>query len=125
MSLDVESTASGMWVGLVHGADVVALDDVPAAALGVTLSPAGSGRWVIARAEATDTFALLEQLAATPLERAALAERLQFVVQQRRAWRARDAGAGSTGAPGTRRCAVFEVLVVEQALREALRAGEP
>ena len=115
---DHDSTADGMATARVHGADVVALDDVPAHALADTLAPTGSGSWVVARVVAADTFALLEQLAATPLERAALAGRLRFVVQQRRAWRARDAAA-------SRRCSVFEVLVVDDGLRQALRAGEP
>ncbi len=113
-------TAEGMSVALVHGADVIAIDDVSPEELRATLAPSGSGRWVLARVAATDTFALLEQLASTPLERAALAERLRFVVQQRRAWRSRD------GAPNAAsRCSVFEVLIVDDGLREALRAGEP
>ena len=120
-----DSTAEGLATARIHGADVVALDDVPAHALADTLAPTGSGSWVVARVVAADTFALLEQLAATPLERAALAERLRFVVQQRRAWRARDAAPAPSGAPASRRCPVFEVLVVDDGLREALRSGEP
>ena len=117
--------AEGMSLALVHGADVIAIDDVTPHELPATLAPSGSGRWVLARVAATDTFALLEQLASTPLERAALAERLQFVVQQRRAWRSRDAAAGTSSGATSRRCSAFEVLVVDDGLRDALRAGEP
>src|SRR5206468_12047238 len=92
---------------------------------GETLAPAGSGRWVLARVEAADTFALLAQLGATPLERTALAERLRFVVQQRRAWLGREAAPQTADGPVPRRCPVFEVLIVEDGLRQALRAGEP
>ena len=117
-------TAEGMSVALAHGADAIAIDDVAPDELPATLAPTGSGRWVLARVAATDTFALLEQLASTPLERAALAERLRFVVQQRRAWNSRDttSNAPAEAAP---RCSVFEVLVVDDGLREALRSGEP
>ena len=120
-----DSTAEGLLTALMHGADAAVLDDVPARGLVDTLAPAGSGRWVVARVVAADTFALLEQLASTPLERAALAERLQFVVQQRRAWRARETAPEQPGSPVSRRCTVFEVLIVDDSLRAALRAGEP
>ncbi len=118
-----DSTALGLSTAALHGADVVVLDDVPAKSLAETLAPTASGRWVLARVEAADTFALLAQLAATPLERAALAERLRFVVQLRRAWLAREA-ASQADASVPRRCSVFEVLIVEDGLRQALRAGE-
>ncbi len=117
-------TAEGMSVALVHGADVIAIDDVSPDELPATLAPSGSGRWVLARVAATDTFALLEQLASTPLERAALAERLRFVVQQRRGWGWRDAESNATSHAAPR-CSVFEVLVVDDGLREGLRAGDP
>jgi len=117
------SAAEGMMTALVHGADVAALDDVPVSAVGDALAPAGAGRWTLARVAADDTFALLEQAAATPTLRATLASRLRFVVRQRRAWRRREAAPGATGAP--RRCIVFETLIVDDGLREALRTGQP
>src|SRR5205085_4202120 len=113
------TTSLGLATAFLHGADIVALDDVPALHLRDTLAPSASGRWVLARAQATDTFALLEQLASTPLERAALADRVRFVIQQRRVWRARDAATAEAAPP---RCPVYEVLIVDDGLREALRA---
>jgi hypothetical protein len=82
-------------------ADVVALDGVlGGAAVTDALSPGAAGRLVLVRTDWTDTFALLEQLSARARDRAALAERLRFVIQ------------------------VFEVLVVGDPLRAALRAAE-
>src|SRR5262249_57160234 len=67
----------------------------------------------------------LAQLTEPPLERTALSERLRFVVQQRRAWLAREAAPKSGGVHVPRRCPVFEVLIVDDGLRQALRTGEP
>src|SRR6185295_6100800 len=65
-------------------ADVVVLDGVLAGAgVADALSPGAAGRLVLVRTDWTDTFALLEQLSARAQDRAALVERLRFVVQQR------------------------------------------
>jgi type IV pilus assembly protein PilB len=119
-----DTTALGLAAAITHSADVVALDDTPVDGVRAILGPAGSGRWVIARVEAVDTFSLLHQLASTPLERVALAERLRFVVQQRRPWRARETTSSKTNEWTPRRCSVFEVLIVQDGLRDSLRAGD-
>src|SRR5262249_38430275 len=120
-----DSTTLGLSTAMLNSADIVALDDVPARALGETLSPTASGRWVIARVEASDTFALLAQLTETPREAAARAGGLRSVVQQRRGGLGREAAPKSGGVHVPRRCPVFEVLIVDDGLRQALRTGEP
>ena len=119
---------AGAWAEVVVAqcADIVALDGVLAgSAVAEALSPEAAGRLLLVRTDWTDTFALLEQLAARPQERAALAERLRFVIQQRLPRADQGASpADPSGLQGDRR-AVFEVLVAGDSLREALRAGAP
>jgi Tfp pilus assembly pilus retraction ATPase PilT len=106
-------------------ADVIVLDGVlPGETVEGALAVESAGRLVLVRTDWIDTFALLEHLAARPRQRAALADRLLFVVQQRllRADGARQ-GAHDGGLRPDRRGA-FEVLIPGEALREALRAGE-
>ncbi|HEY6193544.1 MAG TPA: ATPase, T2SS/T4P/T4SS family [Candidatus Eisenbacteria bacterium] len=114
------------WSEIVVGqnADVVALDDVFTGedAAGVLASSA-SGRLVLATTDWSDSFALVDFLSARPGGRLVLADRLRLVIQQRMARFEPDAGAEDPGTPSTR--PVFEVLLVSDALRDALRAGAP
>jgi len=107
-------------------ADLVTLDGVlEGDAIGAALSSRAAGRLVLLRTDWTDSFALLERLAARPGDREALAARLRFVVQQRLL--RRDGADEPPHAAGPRpdRCAAFEVLIVSDTLRQAIRAGEP
>jgi type II secretory ATPase GspE/PulE/Tfp pilus assembly ATPase PilB-like protein len=97
------------------------------------------GRWVLARTDWEDSFALLDWLMRAPGGRVAIARRLRAVIQQRlvatpRANTAASAGTldprgpeaavtapGGPDAPLQR--AVFEVLLVGEALRAAVLAG--
>jgi MSHA biogenesis protein MshE len=107
-------------------ADIVVLDGVlTGTAVTAALSAEAAGRLLLVRTDWTDTFALLEHLAARSQDRAALAERLRFVVQQRLLRvEGGTAPAVASGLQRDRR-AVFEVLVAEESLRASLRAGEP
>lgn len=107
-------------------ADTTVLDGVLCGdAITAVLASEASGRWVLARTDWMDTFALLDHLAGRAQDRASLADRLRFVVQQRLV------GAGVASATNTTvglradRCAALEVLVVGDAFRDALRAGAP
>jgi type II secretory ATPase GspE/PulE/Tfp pilus assembly ATPase PilB-like protein len=120
--------AAQVWAGaaLAQCADIVVLDGVlTGAAVTAALSPEAAGRLLLVRTDWTDTFAMLEHLAERAQGRAALAERLRFVVQQRLP-RVEGDGAPADGSGRLRdRRAVFEVLFAEESLRAALRAGEP
>jgi len=120
--------AAQVWAGaaLAQCADIVVLDGVlTGAALTAALSPEAAGRLLLVRTDWTDTFALLEHHAERAQDRAALADRLRFVVQQR-LLRVEGGPAPQNASALLRdRRAVFEVLFAEESLRKALRAGEP
>lgn len=119
--------AARIWaeVAMAQRADVIVLDGVlTGAAITAALSAEASGRLLLVRTNWIDTFALLEQLAERAQDRAVVAERLRFVVQQRLA---RLDGVATVWEPsGLRqdRRAVLEVLVADESLREGLRSGE-
>lgn len=119
MTLVLPSAAAvANWEAIVaaHQPEVVVLDDLAPSAVLTTLSAgAAMGRLVIARANWGDTFALLEAAAGDAHSRSALASRLNVVLQQRLV-----ASPVDSGATGLR--AVFEVLLVGDALRDAIRS---
>ncbi len=107
------------WEAIVnaHGPDVIVFDDLPLeTCLGTLAASAGMGRMILARSNWGDTFALLEQASENPHQRTTLASRLLLVLQQRLL-------------PGSACDAVarprFEVLVLSDALREAIRCKAP
>ena len=107
-------------------ADTVVLDGVLGGdAMSAALSAEAAGRWVLARTDWMDTFALLEHLATRAQHRATLADRLRFVVQQRLA--VADVANTANEAAGLRadRRSAIEVLMVGDAFRDALRTGAP
>ncbi len=108
-------------IAVAQSADVVGLDGVlDGLAVDGLVPAAGAGRLVVARTDWTDTFALLEYLASRADTRAAFADRLRCVIQQRAF---EPMPAGSNGEPHAR--VVFELLTVDDALRARLRAGAP
>jgi type II secretory ATPase GspE/PulE/Tfp pilus assembly ATPase PilB-like protein len=112
--------AGAAWESIVtaHEPDLVVLDDlVPGPDVSTFAAGAGMGRLVLARARWGDTFALLEHAASHAHWRSAVASRLHLVVQQRLL----PCAAAADGAGGGSR-AYFEVLVVGDALREAIRS---
>jgi type IV pilus assembly protein PilB len=98
--------------------DVVLLDDVlRGEAIASVLAPAGSGRLILAATDWLDSFALLSHLASTPRSRAAVAERLLAVIQQR-ALPATEVQEGRAAAAPPM---LFEVLAASPPLRQAIR----
>ncbi len=111
---DVRAT----WQELVHAhePDVVVLDDAVAGEdVAALTASAGGGRLVLARADWSDSFALLEHLGRRPHARSTTAVRLQAVLQQRLV-------PAAPGEPAGVRARI-EVLFVTDALRAAIRAG--
>jgi hypothetical protein len=120
------AVARASWDEIVVGqsADVVALDDVfTGVEVAGVLASAASGRFVLATTDWSDSFALIDFLATRPGGTQILADRLRLVVQQRMA-RFVTVGAAADSAPTPTR-PVFEVLVVSDSLRSALRDGAP
>ncbi len=120
------AVARQTWSEIVVGqnADVVALDDVFTGqdAAGA-LASAASGRFVLATTDWSDSFALIDFLASRPGGAQILADRLRLVVQQRMARFVPPGGSADLGPTPTR--PVFEVLLVSDSLRSALRDGAP
>lgn len=111
-----DALAAWERVVTLHEPDVVVLDDaVRGDDVHALTAGAGMGRLVLARADWGDTFALLEHAAARPHSRSAMASRLLLVLQQRRI-------PAPSSAPGSGTRARFEVLVVSERLRDAIRA---
>jgi len=111
------------WSEVVVGqnADVVALDDVLTGEdVAGALAGNVSGRLLLATTDWSDTFALIDFLAARPGGAQILADRLRLVIQQRLARFEPGPGAEE---PHT--APLFEVLVVSDAFRDALRARVP
>lgn len=110
------------WADIVVGqnADVVALDDVfTGEDVAGVLASAASGRLLLATTDWSDSFALVDYLGTRPGGAQILADRLRLIVQQRMA---RFVAPGGETAPAPTR-PVFEVLVVSDTLRGALRDG--
>jgi len=116
----VTGAAVRRWgqVAVAHGADGLVLDGglEGRRVRGVLGSPSHA-RWVLARSDWEDSFALIEWLTRHPQGRTLLARRLRAVIQQRMV-----AGPHSDREPGTSR-AVFEVLIATDPLLEAIRHG--
>jgi type II secretory ATPase GspE/PulE/Tfp pilus assembly ATPase PilB-like protein len=128
-------------IAVAHSADGLVLDGGLSGlrARGV-LGSATHGRWVLARTDWEDSFALIAWLARLPGGRESLARRLRVAIQQRLvAVPGTRSGSGNEGASGGQAPAsaaagvlagsgsraVFEVLVVTDALREAILEGAP
>lgn len=134
-SLDVATgSAVRHWprIAVAHAADGVVVDGgLGGRRVRTVLDGAAHGRWLLGRTDWADTFEMLEWLADAPGGRVALARRLRAVIQQRLVAtpRANAAGAGrdepepSAGPPAPLQRAVFEVLLVTDALRDGLLAG--
>ena len=105
------------WEEIVQAqdADIVVLDEVlTGASVSGVLSPAGSRRLLLVRTDWSDSFALLDYLAEQTQGRCVLAGRLLAVIQQRGVRSPRPLDSPT---------ALFEVLHVTEALREAIVAG--
>lgn len=114
------------WSEIVVGqnADVVALDDVfTGEDVNGVLASNASGRLMLATTDWSDSFALIDFLSSRPGGAQILADRLRLVIQQRMARFEPDATSADPEAPRLR--PVFEVLLVSDVLRDALRAGVP
>ena len=111
-------------IAVAQNADVVTLDDVFTGedVAGVLASNA-SGRLILATTDWSDTFALIDFLSSRPGGAQILADRLRLVLQQRMARFEPDPGSDEPEAARTR--PVFEVLLVSDAFRSALREGAP
>ncbi len=109
-------------IAVAQSADIVALDDVFTGehAAGV-LTSNGSGRLMLATTDWSDSFALIGFLASRPGGAQVLADRLRLVVQQRMAHFEPDPGTDDPEAGSSH--PVFEVLLVSDAFRNALREG--
>lgn len=119
--------ALAMWEETViaQNADLVLLDEVlKGDHVMQTLSPAGSGRLMLATTDWTDSFALLSFLSSTPRARVVLADRMLAIIQQR-ALRASTprADSASDGTPAPHTAVLFEVLTASDLLREAIRSN--
>jgi type II secretion system (T2SS) protein E/type II/IV secretion system protein len=120
--------ATRMWgeVAVAQCADIVVLDGVlVGTAISAALCVEAAGRLLLVRTDWTDTFALLEYLSTRAQDRAALAARLSFVIQQRLLRAEHEAPSVDGSGLQHDQTAVFEVLVAAESLRAALRAGAP
>lgn len=109
-------------IAVAQSADVVALDDIFTGedASGVLASNA-SGRLMLATTDWSDSFALIDFLSSRPGGAQILADRLRLVLQQRMARFEPDPASDEPDAARTR--PVYEVLLVSDAFRNALREG--
>lgn len=138
----VSGPARAHWrrIALEHALDGVVVDGgLDGRRVLTVLDGAMHGRWVLARTDWEDTFALLERLQQAPAGRSSLARRLRAVIQQRLVatphanavttgeWLSGNeavAANAASGAPDVPlRRAVFEVLLVGDAIRDALCKG--
>jgi len=116
----VTGAAVRRWgqVALAHGADGLVLDGgLEGRRVRGVLGSAIHARWVLARSDWEDSFALIEWLTHQPQGRSLLARRLRAVIQQRMV-----AGPHSDREPGTSR-AIFEVLIATEPLLDAMAHG--
>ncbi len=105
-------------VAVAHGADGLILDGgVEGRRVRDVIGGATHARWVVARTDWEDTFAMLEWLGRAPELRAPLAHRLRAVIQQRLV-----TGVASEGDPAPAKT-IFEILFVTDAIGDALRRG--
>ncbi len=118
--------ARALWGDIViaQDADVIAMDDVFTGedVTGLLASHA-SGRLVLASTDWSDSYALIAYLSSRPGGQQVLADRLRLIVQQRMVRFEPDPDASEPDAARTR--PVFEVLVLSDAFRAALRSGAP
>src|SRR5262249_22159323 len=121
-----ERTARADWEAIVvaQDADVVLLDDLlDGEYLEAVLSSAAAHRFLLASTDWTETFALLERLLVMPQGRAQLTRRPVAILQQRRVVRESAPKEGEPEPPPSTSEALFETLVVSDAMRAAVRAG--
>jgi MSHA biogenesis protein MshE len=106
-------------IAVVHGADGLIVDGgLNGARVRNVLGSATHARWVVARTDWEEPFALLEALGATPEGRVLLSRRWHAVIQQRLIGTA----AGANGVSSPRR-AVFAPLFATDAMRAAILRG--
>lgn len=118
--------ARRLWpeIATAQSADVVALDDVLfGETVGEALASAAAGRLLLVRTDWTDSFGLLDHLFTRPGNRHLLADRLHLIIQQRVVRVAPERG-DEHCAFGSRRRALFEVLMVSEAMRHGIRTGQ-
>ena len=111
-----------VWEQLIVGqnADIVVLDDVLTGEdVSGVLSPAVNGRMLLASTDWTDSFDLLDELLTRRHGRNVLAARLRAIIQPRIV---RVGGVRDDGTPAGPDV-VYEVLILDPAMRDALRAG--
>lgn len=121
LALDT-ARAQRVWEDMIVGqnADVVVLDDVlVGGAVSGVLSPAVHGRMLLTSTDWTDSFDLLDELLTRRQGRNVLASRLRAVVQPRVVRSGGMCADGTLMGPDV----LYEVLIVDEALRDALRAG--
>jgi type II secretory ATPase GspE/PulE/Tfp pilus assembly ATPase PilB-like protein len=114
--------ARGVWEDMIVGqnADVVVLDDVlTGEAVTGVLSSSVTGRLLLASTDWTDSFDLLDELLTRRQGRNVLAARLRAIVQPRVIHMEEGRAHGVPASPDL----LYEVLIVDQVLRDALRAG--
>lgn len=138
----VTGATAARWprIAVAHALDGLVVDGgLAGRRVRAVLAGPAHGRWVLARTDWPDSFALLEWLARTPDGRLALARRLRAVIQQRRVATPRANAAHAPGAGLDPRAAhdadapggpaepllrpVFEVLFPGDAVRDGLLAG--
>ena len=118
--------ARALWGDIVvaQSADVIAMDDVfTGEDLSGVLASHASGRLVLASTDWSDSYALIAYLSSRPGGSQVLADRLRLVVQQRMVRFEPEPDAAEPDA--VRTGPVFEVLVVSDSFRAALRSGAP
>jgi type II secretory ATPase GspE/PulE/Tfp pilus assembly ATPase PilB-like protein len=111
-----------MWEEMIVGqnADIVVIDDLlNGEAVSGVLSPAVNGRMLLASTDWTDSFDLLDELLTRRHARNVLAGRLRAVVQPRVIRTGGARADGETAGPDV----LYEVLIIDGPLRDALRAG--
>lgn len=125
LSLD-PAQARSLWGDIVvaQDADVIAMDDVfTGEDVSGLLASHASGRLVLASTDWSDSYALIAYLSSRPGGCQVLADRLRLIVQQRMVRFEPDPTSAEPDADRTR--PVFEVLVLSDTFRAALRGGAP
>jgi Tfp pilus assembly pilus retraction ATPase PilT len=120
----VEARRSWAEIAAAQCMDLVALDDVLCGdAIEDAIVPAAAGRLILVRTDWTDSFALLDHVLSRPGARHLLANRLHAILQQRLVHTSAADHPDRGVIFGHSRRALFEVLLVSDTMRQALRDG--